>query len=92
MRETRERKRRSAGVGRRFLRISDRPKIKVLQYINNLLSIGNKGNNIHGRAARCTGHGVDFIDEMNEASPGGAAGRRRRCVIDNGGIEVFLLG
>ena len=47
----------------------------MLQYMNNLLSIGNKGNNFHGGAAIRTSEGVDFIDLINETSPGGAAGR-----------------
>jgi hypothetical protein len=50
----------------------------VLYYFNNLLSVGNKGNKAHGGAARWTSQEVDFIDEMNEASPGGAAGRAIR--------------
>ena len=64
----------------------------MLQDFNNMLSIGDEGNNFHRRAARRTGEGVDFVDEMNETSPGRAAGRWRRGVIDNGGIGIFLLG
>jgi len=79
----RERKRRSTSVSS-FFGIVNGPKIEVLQYFNNLFTISDKGNNFHGRAARGTKEGVDFIDEMNEASPGGAAGGAVRGVIDNG--------
>ena len=56
-----------------------------------MLTVSDKGNNIHVRAARWTSEGVDFIDEMNEAGPGGAAGRWRRGIIEDGGIGIWLL-
>ena len=65
--------------------------MKVLQYVNNLLTVGNKGNNVHCGAARWTREGVDFIEEINEAGPGGAAGRSGRGIIEDGGIGIWLL-
>ena len=82
----RERKRRSASVSRCFFRIVNGPKIMVLQYFNNLFTISDKGNDFHRRAAGGTGEGVDFVDEMNEASPGGAI----RGIIDNGSLNRYF--
>ena len=62
----------------------NRPKIEVLQNFNNLFTISDKGNNFHGRAARGTKEGVDFIDLINKASPGAEAGGAVRGVIDYG--------
>ena len=60
------------------------PKIEVLQYCDNMFTISNKGNDFHGRAARGTNERVYFIDTVNKASPGGAAGGWIRGVIDYG--------
>ena len=56
----------------------------MLQYINNLFTISDKRNDFHGGGARGTKEGIDFIDLINKASPGGAAGGAVRGVIDNG--------
>jgi hypothetical protein len=58
--------------------------------MNNLLSVGNKGNNFHGGVTGGTSQGVDFIDLINETSPGGAARRSRRGIINNGSIRILL--
>ena len=56
----------------------DGPKIEVLQYCNNLFTISDKGNDLHGGAARRTNEGVYFIDTVNKASPGAAEGGAMR--------------
>jgi len=56
----------------------------VLYYFDNLFTISNKGNDFHGGGARGTNEGVNFIDTVNKASPGGAAGGWIRGVIDYG--------
>jgi len=64
----------------------------VLQYINNLLTISDKGNDFHGGAAGVANERVYFIDLINKTSPGQAAGGVIRGIIDYGSFGWFFVG